>query len=121
MNTGKRLHIHIRCAPYGSSRAMSAIDAALAAGAFDQAVQIFLSGDGVLLALAQQQAHCIEQKSADKVLSALPLYDMPPLVVNAGSLQERGLDASALLAHTRCLTPEAFSQALSDADHVLGF
>ncbi|HUH38534.1 MAG TPA: sulfurtransferase complex subunit TusC [Spongiibacteraceae bacterium] len=117
----RRLTFHLRSGPFGTSRSLAGIDAALAAGAFDQTVQVLLSGDGVLLALAAQEAQRLEQKSPEKILSALPLYDIDALWVDAQALRRRGLGDAALLNNARALEPAAFQRALADADHVLSF
>ncbi|HSB95104.1 MAG TPA: sulfurtransferase complex subunit TusC, partial [Spongiibacteraceae bacterium] len=88
----KSFLIVCRRPPYGESYAREALDVAMACAAFDQPVAMLFLGDGVLQLSAAQHGAAIGQKSHDKQLSALPLYDIETLYADAQALQTRRLD-----------------------------
>src|SRR5690606_13065 len=89
----KRIAVVCRRAPYSGSYPREALDTALAAAAFDQAVSLVFLGDGVWQLLKGQQP---EGKSVEKQLGALPLYDIDRLYAEAESLAQRGLESADL-------------------------
>ena len=68
----------LRHAPYGSGLARAAVDATLAAGAFEQAVSILFLGDGVLCLLPGQDGHSVGSRDLDRVIASLPLTTSTP-------------------------------------------
>lgn len=78
-------------APYGSSATQETLDAALAAAAFEQQVQLFFSGDGVWSLIKNQHSDCMQRKNIEKILQALQYYDIETVYVDACSLQNRAL------------------------------
>ena len=56
----KKILIHCRKPPYGNSLAREAIDIALATAAFDQALTLLFSEDGVFQLLDQQNSQAID-------------------------------------------------------------
>lgn len=121
--TASKKHFLIVCRqpPYGSSLAREALDVALATAAFDQPVAMLFLGDGVLQLLQPQDAAGIGQKSHDKQLSALPLYDIDALYVDSQSLRERGLDAAELAVPAQPLSDEQIAALYASHNVVLGF
>ncbi len=117
----KSFLIVCRRAPYGSSYAREALDAALAAAAFDQSVAMLFLGDGVAQLLAAQHGERIGQKTHDKQLSALPLYDIETLYVDAEALQARQLNAADLILPVQSLSVPEISALLAKHDVVLEF
>jgi tRNA 2-thiouridine synthesizing protein C len=107
--------------PYSSSLSRDALDMALASAAFDQQVSLVFVGDGVFHLLAGQQSHCIEQKSLEKSLAALELYDINDCYVCQQSLNERGISAMLELSNLKNLNPSEISQVLQQADQVMSF
>lgn len=107
--------------PYGESFAREALDVAMAAAAFDQSVAMLFLGDGVLQLLNAQHGDAIGQKSHDKQLSALPLYDVDTLYVDAEALQARQLDAADLILPVQPLSTAEISALFTAHDVVLGF
>jgi tRNA 2-thiouridine synthesizing protein C len=119
--TRKHFLIVCRHPPYGSSHARDALDVAMATAAFDQQVAMLFLGDGVLQLLKAQDGSAIEQKSHDKQLGALPLYDVDALYVDAHSLHLHGLDSDDLVLPTRLVTDEEIARLFSSHPVVLGF
>ncbi len=78
--TSKQFLIICRRAPYGESYAREALDVAMAAAAFDQRIAMLFLGDGVTQLFKRQDSAALTQKSLEKQLSALPLYDVNELL-----------------------------------------
>jgi tRNA 2-thiouridine synthesizing protein C len=107
--------------PYGESFARAALDTAMAAAAFDQKVMILFFGDGVTQLLKHQDSSAIAQKSLEKQLSALPLYDVNEIYVDAAALYERGIDASDLSLTATPLNSKDIAALLARSDIALNF
>src|SRR5690606_11734711 len=107
--------------PYGQTLAREALDVALTAATFDQAVALLFLGDGVLQLVRDQQPAAIGQKALDKQLAALPLYDIDTLYVEAEALTLRGLSACDLALPAAPLDATAIARAIAAHDIVLGF
>lgn len=115
----KTLLFILQRAPYGSSATREALDAALAAAAFEQHVQILFIGDGVWHLLAAQQPHAISSKDTSKMLQALDYYDISDVFVDEMSLQERGLSATQLAIASRTIGGDTLKQLINAADCVI--
>ena len=110
-----------RRAPYGQSLAREALDVALTAATFDQTVALLFIGDGVLQLVKSQQPAAIAQKALDKQLSALPLYDVETLYVEADALRARGLGTGDLVLPVELLDTAEIERQIEAHDVVLGF
>lgn len=121
MPTIKSFLIVCRHPPYGQSLARDALDMALATAAFDQKIALLFLGDGVLQLIDAQNGGAIGQKSHAKQLSALPLYDVDALYVDARSLGERGLDSADLVLPVQLLSDTEIASLYAAHDIVLGF
>ncbi len=117
----KRYLIVCRRPPYGESYAREALDMALAAAAFDQPIALLFLGDGVTQLLREHDSNGIGEKSFEKQLSALPMYDITSIYADAEALQERGLTATDLSLPTQLLDNAAILALLHDHDVVLNF
>jgi len=95
--TGKKFLFVMQRAPHGSCNAQEALDLLLTTAAFEQAVSVLLLDDGVFLIKKGQQPDRIDSKDIAAVFLALELYDVPRVMVEWESLQERGLDPKDLL------------------------
>lgn len=120
MNT-KRYLIIFRHPPYGKAYAREALDTALAAAAFDQPVALLFLGDGVAQLLNKHDSEAIGEKSFEKQLSALPLYDINTLYIDATALQQRGLTAADLSLPAQTVSDADITALLKDHDVVLSF
>jgi tRNA 2-thiouridine synthesizing protein C len=106
-------------APYGSSAARETLDAALAAAAFEQTVQLLFTGDGVWQLLPAQQPEAIGSKDSSKMLQALDYYDIEAVYADAVSLAERGLSAEQSAIPVTALSGDALKQLIQSADCVI--
>ncbi|MFV8817322.1 sulfurtransferase complex subunit TusC [Haliea sp. E17] len=109
----------LRQPPYASTLSRSAIDLALAMGAFEQDVQLLFLGDGVLQLLQDQHAEAIGQKSAGKILSSLPLYDVESVYVDAAAIARYGLQADQLVVPVELLDAADIRSIMTQCDHLL--
>jgi tRNA 2-thiouridine synthesizing protein C len=116
-----RLLVTLRHTPYGGSLARAAVDAALAAAAFEQPVDLLFTGAGVLNLLPQQDARRVGSKHMDKLLASLPLYDIDTLYVDARALEQYAVEPHLLPAAARLLDRDGVRGLIDDCDHLLGF
>lgn len=121
MNTvpRKRSLIVVRHSPYGSSLARSATDLALAMGAFEQDFDLLFMGAGVLQLLSDQDSAQIGLRSAGKVLSSLPLYDVESVFVDGAAMRRYGLKAGDLVLPVHVVDDAGLHPLLSAADHLV--
>lgn len=106
-------------APYGSSSVRESLEAALAAAAFEQHVQLLFSGDGVFALLAGQQADAVQSKDTSKMLQALHYYDIEDVFVDAFSMEERNLSAAQSAIPVTTLAGDTLKQLIQRADCVI--
>ncbi|MFT3931385.1 MAG: sulfurtransferase complex subunit TusC [Spongiibacteraceae bacterium] len=120
MNT-KRYLIICRRPPYGESYAREALDTALATAAFDQPVALLFLGDGVAQLLNAHDSATLGEKSFEKQLSALPMYDINTIYVDADALQRRGLTTADLSLPAQTVSDVDIVDLLKQHDIVLSF
>jgi tRNA 2-thiouridine synthesizing protein C len=120
MNT-KRYLIICRRPPYGESYAREALDVALATAAFDQTIAMLFLGDGVTQLLHAHDSAAIGEKSFEKQLSALPLYDINSIYIDANALEQRGFTAADLSLPAQAVSDTEISALLKNHDVVLNF
>lgn len=115
----KSLLIVSRAAPWTGMAARETLDLALSGGAFDLPISLLWQDDGVYQLLADQQPAQLEQKDLQANIQALPLFGVEQLYVCAASLQQRQLEASALLPDIELLAGEQLKALLASHDQVL--
>jgi len=93
--------------------AREAIDIALAAAAFDQALSLLFAGDGVYQLMKEQHSESIASKNHGKVLTALPLYGIDTLYVESNALRLRGLEATDLLLPVQLLDSDSIKNLMA--------
>ena len=113
--------IILRHSPYGSGLARTGLDAALAAAAFDQPVQLLFLGDGVLQLLPEQDSTAIGCRNIAKLIASLPLYDIEKVYVDAGALIRYGIAHGDLQGNIEALDADAIHELMSSNTHLLGF
>lgn len=116
----RSLLVHCRRAPYTQSLAKTGIDLAMAAAAFERPVSVLFSGDGVWQ-LLRDQAPASGEKNHGKLLSALPLYGIESVYVDAASLTTRGLAAEQLCVPVEMVDNEAVAALLARSHWVFNF
>lgn len=119
MTSRKTLLFILQRAPHGSSALREALDAALAAAAFEQRVQLLFSGDGVFALLPNQQVDAIHSKDTSKMLQALQYYDIDEVFFDAISLAERNIDAATLAIPAQAAGAEQLRELMHNADSVV--
>lgn len=113
--------VTVRHAPYGSSRARSALDVALASAAFEQPVSLLFLGDGVLQLMPEQDSATLGVRNIGRLLASLPLYDIESVYVDADAASRYGLDLAMAPLPTRSLDSTGIQQLMASCDHLLGF
>ncbi len=120
-DTDKRtILIVLRRSPYGSSLAKAAVDVALATAAFDQAVDLLFTGEGVLQLMPNQESHSLGKKNIGRQLASLPMYDINRVYVDAEAAARYELDITTVSVEAILLTPREMHQLMVDYDHLLG-
>ncbi len=118
----KKILLISRHAPYGTSIAKDALDAALAAAIYDQDLCMLFMDDGIFQLLRDQQAQEISQKSFTSMLSALPFYDIDKIYIHQESLEQRGLTIESLIIENAAIVNSTqISTLLNNQDHILSF
>jgi len=117
----KSLLVVVRHSPYGSSLARASLDVALAAAAFEQAVNLLFMGDGVLQLLPEQDSQAIGVKNIGRLLSSLPLYDIDMVYVDAEAAARLAIDLDSAPLPAQALDGQEIHQLMASADHLLGF
>ena len=117
----KRYLIICRRPPYGEAYAREALDVALAAAAFDQEIALLFFGDGVAQLLNAHDSAAINEKSFEKQLSGLPLYDINSIYVDAAALRQRGFSSADLSLPAQALSDTEITALMNDHDVVLNF
>jgi len=79
-------------APYGSWTGREALDMTLSLAAFDQPAALLFTGAGVNWLRTGQAPEHVGQKSAEKNLSAAPIFGVEELLACSESCQRYGLD-----------------------------
>ena len=114
-----RMLLICRHSPYGSSLAREGLDLALAASVYELEISLLFSGEGVWQLLPEQQPD--DGRPLSKPLSALPLYDISDIAVNAQSLTERGLSADMLLLSPTLINPGELGDYLAGFDRIMAW
>lgn len=122
-DVGKKKILFIsRHAPYGTSTAKEALDAILAASAYDQTLSLLFMDDGLFQLLGGQEAFAINQKNFASMLPALPLYGVENIFVHCESMRERGLTQEEfILERVQIIDSKAVSVLLTQQDQLLSF
>ena len=111
-----------RHAPYGSATAKEALDALLAAAAYEQPLSLLFMDDGVFQLLAQQDPSEIDQKSFTSMLPVLPLYEVENIFVHWESLQQRCITRQdIILDSAQIIDSRAVIALLAQQDQLLSF
>ena len=117
----KTLLMVLRHSPYGSSLARASLDVALAAAAFEQAIDLLFLGDGVLQLQPDQDTQRLGIKNVGKQLASLPLYDINCVYVDAEAAARYNMDLTRAPVATQALDQGEIQQLMVGYDHLLGF
>ena len=106
--------------PYGNTNATDGLDMLLALAVFEQSPGVLFTGDGVLQLLIAPELET-PFKHIGKMFTALSLYDIETLYVDAASLLQHNLDISDLAHHAECLDTQQVADLLHAYSHVMVF
>src|SRR5690554_1860906 len=111
-----------RHSPYGNALGREALEAVLAAAAFEQNIALLLMDDKVWQLQDQQQPLAGQQKSIARNLSALEMFGVDTVYAHQGSAQRRGLNSQALcIDSVQWLNDQQVRQLMATHDHLLSF
>lgn len=113
--------ILMRSAPYGSSSARDALDAALTCSVFEVPVTLLFMDDAVYQLLKGQAPAEIGQKNLNAIQQSLPLYDIDRLCVSASAMARRGLSEEQLSLPVESVDATAIARLMAEHTHVLSF
>ncbi len=120
-NPAKKLLFRLSKPPYGRSHAREAIDALLAAAAFEQDVSVLFVGDGLYQLLKNQQPNAIDQKNFTASFGLFNLYGISRIYALDTDLSERGLSAEQLLLPVTSMDRASLTTLLREQDQILSF
>ncbi len=120
--TCKKLLFISRHAPYGTSLAKEALDAILAASAYDQNLSLLFMDDGVFQLLSAQDPSYLEQKNFAAMLPVLALYEIENIYVHFESLQARQITINELILDgVQVIDSKTICSLLTQQDQLLSF
>lgn len=108
-------------APYGSSMARDALDALLAASAYEQDLSVLFLGEAVFQLLTHQNPKDIGMKSLGATLPVLPMYDIEKIFIQESALLARGLTADDLVLPATVLGEDAIAALMGSQEAILSF
>lgn len=114
----KTLTFITRRAPFGLGNAKASLDMVLSAAVFDQQVHYIFMGEGVLQLRRGQQPAAIDAKDLSAAFSALPLYDVDSIHVEAEALQARGMSAADLVIPVKVASAADIAALINVSDAV---
>jgi tRNA 2-thiouridine synthesizing protein C len=121
-HSSKKILFVSRHAPYGSSLAKDALDAILAASAYEQQLSLLFMDDGIFQLLSNQSPIDIAQKSFAAILPVLPLYEINSIYVHYESLVKRQITINELVLDcVQIIDSTAVCSLLAQQDQLLSF
>jgi len=116
----KILFVNTR-APYGSSMARDALDALLAASAYEQDLSVLFLGEAVFQLLRNQNPKAISMKNLAATLPVLPMYDIKQIYVQESALSSRGLSIDDLVLPAKVLGEDEIAALMDSQGAILSF
>lgn len=117
-DTSKTITIISRSTPYGGGRAKACLDLVLSAAVFEQKINLVFMDDGVWQLQADQAPLAINSKDLSAALTALPLFDVSNVFVEAQSLAQRGIAADALAIQATSCSAAQIASLICESDLV---
>jgi tRNA 2-thiouridine synthesizing protein C len=93
------------------------IELLLALAAFEQQPKILLIGEGILHANTLQQAKRVNGKAANKIVSALPMYDCEEIFICQADIERFGLERDILQPFCTPLNKQQLQQLIKQSNH----
>jgi tRNA 2-thiouridine synthesizing protein C len=119
--TSKRILFRLSKPPYGTAYAREALDAILAAAAFEQKVSVLFVGDATYQLVKNQKPEQIQQKNFMAALGMLSLYGVHEVFADAQALRTRGLDHAQLLLPVTALEAAEIHSLTLNQDCIISF
>ena len=116
----KRILFLLNRAPYGSSYALEALESVLVAAVFDQKVSVLFKGAGLQQLRKGQDGAALGQRTAEKVLGALPGYGVEGLFACRPSAERLGLLDGDLCLPVVWLDLDQQRRLISEQDIITG-
>jgi tRNA 2-thiouridine synthesizing protein C len=111
-----------RHSPYANALAREALEAVLAAAAFEQKIALLLMDEGLWQLKDQQQPHASQQKNLAKNLNALEMFGIETVYAHKPSAEQRGITAQTICIDSVCwLNNQEVQQLMAQYDHLLSF
>ena len=125
----KRIMFVNRRAPYGTVYGLEALDAMLAASAFDQELCAAFLDDGVFQLKQGQNPSVLEMKHYTKTFAVLPDFGIDHLYVEEDSMIDRGISKDDLIEVLRddgsdaisIISADSLSEIMESQDVLLQF
>ena len=117
-NTAKTITFITRSTPYGHGQAKACLDMVLSAAVFEQKINFIFMDDGVWQLKKGQAPSHIDAKDLSAAFTALPLYEVNDLYVNANDLQERGLSCEELVVPVHSVQANTIAELIRESDVV---
>ena len=111
----KRIMFINRRAPYGTVYGLEALDAMLAASAFDQDICAAFVDDGVFQLKQDQNPSVLDMKHYTKTFAVLPDFGIDHLFVEKESMTDRGVSKDDLIEVLRDDGSDAVSIISADS------
>jgi tRNA 2-thiouridine synthesizing protein C len=121
MKQHKRILVVMTKSPYSSGSMQEALDILLAAGTFDQDVQLLITEDACFVALPQQQAEHIHRKNLPKTFNALALYGIERIYIDRKQAEQRGVTQTPASLKMEYIDQPDIAKLYKDADVILRF
>lgn len=93
------------------------VELLLALAAFEQQPKLLLMGEGIFHANTLQQAKRINGKAANKVMSALPMYDCEEIFICQSDIERFGLEHDILQSFCTVLNKQELQQLIQQSKH----
>lgn len=109
----------MRHPPHVSSHAQETLDQILTTAAFDQAVSVLFLDDGVCQLKTGQNPQGMALKNTAAMFTALELYEVNDVFVEAESLADRGLSVADLILPVRSIPRADVNRLIQRHDVVI--
>lgn len=120
MTTNKKILVVKRQPPYYGTSARESIDAVLVSAAYDQAISVVFTDDGVFQLLPHQKPS-VGTNNIQKALDGLELYDITHIYAVSEALSARNIDPESLNISLKLISREEYANLLNHQDVVLSF
>ncbi len=121
MNNTPYIVIQTTHAPYSTSYAVDALEAAMAATNVGLKVVFIFMHEGVFQLLSSQQPALISHKNIAKRILALPLFDVEDIFVQRSALMQFDIDMNNIKLDIELIDNHRISDLCKQAEHVLVF